>query len=46
MPLKEMQCAKKKADILFLPTLSYNKSKIDEIINIFEELIQCLDLND
>lgn len=46
MPLKEMQCAKDKANILLLPTLPYNESEISETINILRELIQYLDLDD
>ena len=43
MLLKEMQYVKEKANILPLPTLSYNKSEINETIDILRELIQCLD---
>ncbi len=39
MPLKEMQYIKKKADILLLPTLPYNKSEISETIDILKKLI-------
>lgn len=46
MPLKEMQCAKDKANILLLPTLPYNESEISETIDILRELIQYLDLDD
>lgn len=46
MILKKMQCAKKKANILFLPILSYNKAKISKTIDIFKELILCLNLDD
>lgn len=46
MPLKKMQCTKKKANILSLPILPYNKAGISEIIDIFKELIQHLDLDD
>ena len=46
MLLKEMQCAKKKANILSLPTLPYNKAEISETIDIFRKLIQRLDLDD
>ena len=41
-----MQYIKEKADILPLPTLPYNESKISETIDILRELIQCLDLDD
>ena len=34
-----MQYSKKKANILFLLKLPYNKSKINKIINIFKKLI-------
>lgn len=40
-----MQCIKEKTDILFLPILPYNKSKISKTINIFRESIQYLDFN-
>ena len=46
MPLKEIQCAKKKANILLLSTLSYNNAEINETIDILEELIQRLDQDD
>lgn len=32
------------ANILFLPILLYNKFKINKSINIFKELIQCLNI--
>lgn len=40
MLLKKIQCVKKKADILSLPILPYDKSEINKTINIFRELIQ------
>lgn len=46
MLLKEIQCVKKKADILLLSILPYDESKISETINILRELIQHLNLND
>lgn len=46
MPLKKMQCAKEKANILPLPTLPYDKSKISKTIDILGELIQRLDPDD
>ena len=45
MPLKEIQCVKEKVDILFLPTLPYDKSEISKTINILRKLIQYLNLN-
>ena len=36
---------KEKVNILFLPILSYDKSKISETIDILRELIQCLNLD-
>lgn len=41
-----MQCAKEKANILFLPTLPYNKTKISKTIDIFKKLILRLNLDD
>lgn len=46
MSLKKIQCPKRKANILLLLILPYDKSKISETIDILRELIQCLDLND
>ena len=39
LPLKKMQCAKEKADILLLSTLPYDVAKINETIDIFRKLI-------
>ena len=46
MLLKEIQYIKEKANILSLLILSYNKSEINETINILKEIIQCLNLDD
>lgn len=46
MPLKEIQCIKKKADILPLSILPYNKFKISKTIDILKELIQRLNFDD
>lgn len=46
MPLKELQCAKEKANILSFPVLPYNKFEISETIDILRKLIQRFDLND
>lgn len=45
MPLKEIQCAVQAADILPLPTLSFDESKISGTIEILQELVIRLGLN-
>lgn len=39
MLLEEIQCVKKKTNILPLPILPYDKSEISDIIDILRELI-------
>lgn len=45
MPLKEMQCAVQAADIVPLPTLPYDESKISGTIEILQELVTRLGLD-
>lgn len=45
MLLKEIQCIKEKANILFLQTLTYDKSEISKKIDILKKLIKHLNPN-